>query len=123
VRDFKWMSNGGLLLDGSGDLACTDPSTLDSVRDIMRSRLKAKLDGWKLYRIGADLSALLGSTVSEELELTIRRQVSAALSADFLPARSFTVETLAVGENIHVMVYVNDELMATTIVSKSGVTT
>ena len=85
---------------------------------MVTTRLKAALDGWKLYPIGADLENLLGSTVAAELELSIQRQVRASLSLDFLPLGSFTVSTLVVGpQTVQVFVYVHNQLVATTTVS------
>ena len=58
--DFKWGTIGGIFLDGAGDIAVTDPTTNESLIDMVVTRLKAKLDGWQLYRIGADLERRLG---------------------------------------------------------------
>jgi len=115
--DFSWMSQGGLLLDATGDIAFT-ASPRECLAAMVNTRLKAALDGWKLYQIGADLDKLIGTTVAAELELSIQRQVRASLSRDFLPLGSFTVSTLAVGsQTIQVFVYVQNQLVASTTVS------
>jgi hypothetical protein len=111
MPDFKWMSCGGCLVDGGGDLAFASPD--ESLQDMINTRLKAAFDGWQLYRIGADLDALIGNTVDAEAELAIRRQVEAALTQDFLPRGSFQVKTLPIGSLIQVYVYLADTLMAT----------
>jgi hypothetical protein len=73
------MPQGGVLLDGNGDIALCD-SALESVRDIVRSRLKADLNGWQLYPIGADLQSQIGEMAPDELESAVRRLVRTALS-------------------------------------------
>jgi hypothetical protein len=118
--DFRWMSNGGLLIDGSGDIACTSADSKESKIDVVRSRLKAALDGWKLYPIGADLDNLRGQTIDEELEKAIHRQVTRCLSNEFLPEGSFQVETLADIDRIHVFVYIEGQLAASATVSTKG---
>lgn len=120
MRDFRWQSNGGLLIDGSGDIACTDPGSMESIQDIVRSRLKAAVDGWKLYRIGAGLNERLGSTVGPETEIALRRQVTQCLTNSFLPAGSFKVETLSDTDRIHVFVYVNQQLIGKAVVNKGS---
>ena len=106
------MSSGGLLVGSSGDLALTDPSQLESIRNIARTRLKAAANGMKLYPgIGADLVALQGSTVDAELQVTAQRQTQAALSKSFLPKGSFQVETLAYGQVLQILVYLNQILI------------
>ena len=120
--DFRWQSQGGVLIDGTGDIACTDDSTMDSVVDIVRSRLKAALNGWKLYAIGADLQSALGQSVSSELELTLEQQVTQSLSDGFLSQSQFQVETLAMGGQILVLVYLDSQLAVTAAVSPAGVT-
>jgi hypothetical protein len=115
--DFRWMSQGGLLLDPSGDIAFT-ASPWECLATMINTRLKAALDGWKLYQIGAGLESLIGSTVAAELELSIQRQVQASLSQDFLSTGSFTVSTLLVGpRTVQVFVYVQNQLVASTTVS------
>lgn len=108
--DWQWMSQGDLLLSG-GDLA-TDPTTLASIQDMVRTRLKAALDGWQLYSIGADLQARIGDTVNAELNITLRRQINQSLTNQFLPRGSFTVQSLTDNGIINLYVYVNQSLIA-----------
>jgi hypothetical protein len=118
--DFRWMGSGGILLDGSGDIACTDPTTLESITGIVRSRLKAALNGWKQYSIGADLQARVGDIVNPELEVNLQRQVYQSLSDGFLPRGSFTVQTLAYGDTVRLLVYLQEELLAQVTLSRSN---
>src|SRR5271170_2096560 len=90
--DWQWMSQGDLILAG-GDIGTTDPTTLASIQDMVRTRLKASLHGWQLYAIGADLQKRLGDTMTAELNTTLRRQVNRSLTNQFLPSGSFTVKT------------------------------
>jgi hypothetical protein len=96
-------------------------ATADSsnvIRECLNTRLKAAIDGWKLYRIGADLANLIGTTVNAELELSIQRQIMASLSQDFLPTGAVTVSTILVGpQTVQVFVYVQNQLVASTTVS------
>ncbi len=55
--NFRWMEFGGIYLDLGGDIAVTQATSLGSLREIIQSRLKAALHGWKIYSIGADLEA------------------------------------------------------------------
>lgn len=110
--DFQWMSQGDILLAG-GDIATTDPTTLASLQDMVRTRLKASLHGWQLYPIGADLQARLGDTINAELNTTLRRQVNRSLTNQFLPNGSFLVKTVQDGTLITVLVYLNQSLIAT----------
>ena len=116
--DFRWMSTGGILLDGNGDIAVTSPDSLESVQDIVRTRLKAAFDGWKMYKIGADLQAFMGNTVNDELEVTLRRQVTQVLSKQFLPRGSFQVESLAEGSSVRIFVYLDESLITTATVQR-----
>jgi hypothetical protein len=116
MPDFKWMSLGGVLLDGNGDIAMATPQ--ESVVDMVRTRLKADLNGWKLYQIGADLKQQLGDAVTAELEISIRRRVQSALTNQFLAPNQFTVTTRAVGGLIDIYVHVLDELVATVQVNR-----
>ncbi len=102
---------GGTLLDGNGDIAMASPK--ESLVDMVRTRLKADLDGWQLYRIGADLERRVGDAVNAELELAIRRQVSTSLQKQLLPPGSFNIKTVATGQQVDLYVYVNEELLAT----------
>src|ERR1035441_5937615 len=120
--DFKWCSQGGILLDGSGDIACTDPSTMESTVDVVRSRLKAALHGWKLYDIGADLQARVGDIIAPELEIALQRQVYNSLTNSFLPRGSFTVETLSFGDIVRVLVFISQTLVAQATVSRPSQT-
>ena len=116
--DLGWMSKGGLLQDGSGDIAFT-VSPLQCLKDMAYTRLKATLNAWKLYpMIGADLDSCPGQTVAAELETTIQRQVTAAFTQDFLPYGSFTVKTVPMGSTIQVFVFLDKTLIATTTVTK-----
>ena len=110
--DFKWMSQGGILLDGNGDIATTTPNSLEAIRSVAVSRLKANLNGWQLYNIGADLVSFLGNVVDSELELSIRRKISDCLTSNFLPKNSFQIETYVTGTVIRVLVYLEENLLA-----------
>ena len=112
--DFRWMSNGGFLLDGNGDLAVTSDSTNESIVDLVRTRLKSAFNGWKLYQIGADLQARPGDLSNPETELRVQRQASASLS-DILASGSYEVQTLIVADGtMAVLVYLRGELIAQT---------
>ena len=114
--DFLSMSCGGVLLDGSGDIALnSDPMV--SITDIIRSRLKADIDGWKLYRIGADLNSFIGTPNNEELETAIKRRVTSCLNNNFLPQGSFSVKTLRTGDSMNIFVYINNTMVVSAIVS------
>jgi hypothetical protein len=117
MTDFRWMSQGGVLLDATGDISFT-ASPWECLSAMINTRLKAAIDGWKLYAIGADLENLIGTTVNAELELSIQRQVQASLSQDFLPTGAFKVSTILVGpQTVQVFVYVQNQLVASTTVS------
>lgn len=123
LTDWSWMSQGDLLLAG-GDIATTNPSTLASLQDMVRTRLKAALNGWQLYSIGADLAARLGDTVDAELNITLRRQVNNALTNQFLPRGSFNVQSLQDFQTITIFVYLNQSLIASATVNpQTGVQT
>ncbi|MGC1582150.1 MAG: hypothetical protein WA766_11735 [Candidatus Acidiferrales bacterium] len=109
--DWQWMSQGDILLAG-GDIATTDPTTLASLQDMVRTRLKASLHGWQLYPIGADLQARLGDTINAELNTTLRRQVNRSLTNQFLPNGSFIVKSLTDNGLITIFVYLNQSLIA-----------
>lgn len=109
--DFKWMSKGGFLLDGGGDLAFTG-SPMECAISMVRSRLQAALDGWKQYRIGAGLDDYRGSTSDSSTEQSIQKSVIAALSNRYLPSSAFTVSTIRLGGEIQVYVYLNGQLIA-----------
>ena len=115
--DFQWMSQGDILLAG-GDISTTDPTTLASLQDMVRTRLKASLHGWQLYAIGADLQARLGDTISAELNTVLRRQVNRSLTNQFLPNGSFLVKTIPSNNGlITILVYLNQSLIATAILN------
>ena len=80
---------------------------------MITTRLKAAVNGWKLYAIGAGLDIYPGNPVNSNTELSIQRAVTASLTRQFLPSGSFTVQTLAVGNTIEIYVYVNQTLVAT----------
>jgi hypothetical protein len=122
VTDFVWQSQGGVLIDGTGDLACTVESTIDSTVDVVRSRLKAALNGWKLYAVGANLQAGVGQAIGPELELTLERQVTQSLSDGFLASSSFQVQTLATTGKVLVLVYLSGQLIVQAAVTPAGVT-
>jgi hypothetical protein len=109
--DWQWMSQGDILLAG-GDIAVTDPTTLVSLQDMVRTRLKAALNGWQLYPIGADLAARLGDTIDAELNITLRRQVNNSLTNQFLPRGSFVVTSITDNGTINLFVYINQSLIA-----------
>jgi hypothetical protein len=114
--DYKWMSQGGLLLDGTGDISFSDVE--NSIKEMVRTRLKADIDGWKLYAIGAGLDARRGDAITPELEVAISRQVTNSLSNQFLPSGSFNVKVIASVNRIDIFVYLNDTLIVTASVPK-----
>ena len=111
ANDFAWMSQGGLFLDGAGDIQIS--SGMETIVSMVRTRLKAAVDGWKLYRIGAGLDQFPGNTSDAEVEVAIQRQALAAVSNGFLPASAFQVTTLRLGNEIQVYVYLRDSLIGT----------
>jgi len=117
--DYKWMSQGGLLLDGTGDIAFTSTG-LETIVAMVRTRLKAAVDGWQLYRIGCGLDQFPGDTADTNTEVAIQRQVLNAISNGFLPASMFSVTTIKLGSVIQVYVYLNNQLIANTAVSFSS---
>lgn len=118
--DYRWQSNGGLLLDGNGDIAFTE-SPIETVVSMVRSRLKASVNGWKLYRIGAGLDGFLGNISDAEAEIAIQRQVAGALSKNYLPSSVFDVKTLRLGNEIQVYVFIKNQLVAqATILTQAG---
>jgi len=110
ANDLKWMSGGGLILDGNGDLAIT--TGMETVISMVRTRLKAAIDGWKLYRIGAGLDDFPGNTSNTETEIAIRRRVMQSISDGYIPTNVFTVTTLRLGDEIQVLVYLKDQVVA-----------
>lgn len=116
--DFRWTNLGGTLLDGNGDIAMGTPA--DSLSDMIRTRLKADINGWKLYNIGADLANRVGSTIDSELQASITRSVQSVLQDQLLRPGTFTVKTVLMGNLIKVYVYVQQSLITTVQVSKDG---
>ena len=86
---------------------------------MIRTRLKAAIDGWQLYNIGADLQSTMGTIVGPELELTIQRQVSQSLTNQFLRSGDFQVRTLAEDGTITVFVYINNKLIASAVAQRN----
>jgi hypothetical protein len=118
--DFRWMEFGGIYLDPSGDIAVTSAATMDSIQDIVQSRLKAATNGWKLYPIGADLEARIGDVTDPEFTLSLQRQVTDALSNGFLPTNSFQVKVLTYRTRVEVLVYVQNTLLANVTLNTSN---
>jgi len=111
--DFRWTSLGGILLDGSGDIATT-LSAKEEISTMVATRLKAATGAWKLYTIGANLKSFIGSSIgiNTNTELAIKRQVTSSLS-DILSAGSFSVQTINMGNEIQVLVYLGQTLLTT----------
>ena len=118
MADLRWTSQGGVLMDGTGDIAVTG-TPVEELETMVATRLKAAINGWKLYAIGANLDAFLGSSVgiNQNTALAIQRQVTSSLTNQLLPAGSFTVSTIVLGNEIQVLVYLGPSLVATTSVS------
>jgi hypothetical protein len=115
--DLNWQSLGGVLLDGTGDIAFT-VTPYQCLQQMTNTRLKAAVDAWKLYpTIGADLESAVGQTVSQEIQQTLQRQVQASLTNDFLPSGSFSVKTVPVGDMIQIFVFLGNSLLASTTVN------
>ena len=120
TADLAWMSQGGILVDGTGDIAL-DASPYDCYATMVRTRLKAALNGWKLYPgIGAGLNESLGRANSNENEVALRKAAMSSLTNNFLASGSFTVTSLAISDQISVFVYINQTLIATATVSSSS---
>lgn len=105
------MSQGGLLLDGSGDIASTSTG-METIISMARTRLKATTNAWQQYQIGAGLDSFVGSTPNAATQTAIQKQVAASISG-LLPASMFTVSTLLLGTQIQVYVYIANQLIAT----------
>lgn len=108
--DFIWQSYGDLLLDGSGDIASTEDRRVSNI-DMIQSRVKAALNGWKLYAIGADLQTLIGNTQSQEIELRAKQLITTALTKSFLSASQFKIQTISDGTTLKILVYLQDQLV------------
>ena len=118
-QDYKWMSQGGLLLDGTGDISFTS-SNLETIISMVRTRLKSAVNGWQLYPgMGAGLESFRGNTSNAEIEITIQRTVLNAISAGFLPASMFNVNTLRIYGQIQIFVFLNNQMIATSSVPTS----
>jgi hypothetical protein len=118
--DFRWSSQGGIMLDGTGDI-CLTSDPIESYADMVRSRLKAAINAWKLYPgIGAGLKQSLGYANSNETEIALRKRVLSSLTTNFLPSGTFDVNTLALDDEITVMVYLNQSLIAQATVSTNS---
>ena len=118
-RDIRWMTAGGILIDGNGDIQLTDPEVPESLVDMILTRLKADVNSWKLYRIGANLSRLVGEIVDPELELKIKRQISDSMTRDGLLAKgSFSVETIPSPAEVLAILYLAGEAVATVAVPR-----
>lgn len=117
--DWKWMSNGGLLLDGTGDIAGVDDPIASAI-DMVSTRLKAALRGWRLYPIGADLERFIGNAITQELETSVSRQVMSSLSYQYLPSGTFQVKTLATAGAVTVYVYLNQQMIVSATVDPTN---
>ena len=115
--DVRWQSYGGILLDSTGDIALTSNVSPESLIDMVRTRLKATLNGWQLYRIGANLDMIIGQQVTPETEALITQAVTTSLTNDFLPVGSFSVETIADGTTITVVVFINNVVVASAVLT------
>lgn len=113
MADFRWMSAGGILLDGNGDIATT-LNSLEELESMIQTRLKAAVNGWKQYAIGAGLDVFQGQPVNTNTELSIQRAVTSSLIRQFLPSGSFQVQTIAIGSTIEIYVYINKTLITST---------
>lgn len=119
MSDFRWQTNGGVLIDGTGDIAFASED--ESMKDMIRTRLRAAIDGWKLYAIGADLKRRLGNANIAEMETAIQGSVARALSRDLLSPGTFEVETLASGESLQIFVYLYQQLAVSATLTSDGV--
>lgn len=119
--DYKWMSQGGVLSDYTGDIALgtSNQGTLD----LIYSRLKAAIDGWKLYYIGANLQSYTGVVIDSTSQQSIQQSVTLALSNQFLPNGSFQVQTTSSGNEIDIYIFVNSALVSQANISNTGVVT
>jgi hypothetical protein len=116
MADLRWTSMGGILLDGTGDIATT-LSSFEEMESMISTRLKAAVHAWQLYAIGAGLDQFPGNPVNANTELSVQRAVTSALTNQFLPSGSFTVQTLGVGNTIEIYVYINQTLITSTTVT------
>lgn len=112
--DYKWMSQGGLLLDGTGDIALT-ATGMETIIAMVRTRLKATVKAWQQYQIGIGLEEFTGGPSDATAQTSIQKQVASSLST-LLPSSMFTVSTLLLGSQIQIYVYIANQLIATTTV-------
>lgn len=112
MADFRWTSQGGTLVDGNGDIATTVSAT-EELESMAATRIKAAFNSWKLYQIGANLQQFIGSStgINQNTVLSIQRAVTASLTNQFLPAGSFTVQTVVLGKEVQILVYLAGKLL------------
>lgn len=119
MADLRWQSYGGLLVDSTGDIAMTSDTTpagrWEELATMVATRVKAALNSWQLYAIGADLDSLPGKAPPSELELAVKQSITYALSNDFMPSGSFTVNTLSQGSEITIFIFVQNQLLYSTV--------
>jgi hypothetical protein len=120
MADLQWMSAGGLVLDGTGDIALTINDYQD-LQSMIVTYLQANSNSWQLYNIGANLGSIPGNANNAEVEATVVKQIQSALSG-ILPSGSFSIKTLQVGSLFDVYFYINSKLVATTTID-TAVTT
>jgi len=122
IADYRWMSGGGgVLMDATGDISLTT-TNMESIKDIIQSRLKADYRGWALYNIGADLQSFMGQVISSELTTSLSRRIISSLTSSFLPAGAISIRTLVTGDMVQAFVYVAGTMVATATTDKSGST-
>jgi hypothetical protein len=117
--DIAWMSSGGMLLDGTGDIAFTTSDFTD-VLSMIATRLKADLGAWQSYpTIGANLKSLLGNVASQEINASAQKLISTSLTNQFLSQGDFVVKTILVGKLLNIYVYerITSALILSTTVS------
>jgi hypothetical protein len=119
--DFSWMSEGGVLSDFTGDIALTtsDEGTLN----LIYSRLKAAVNGWKLYSIGAGLESYTGQVIDSTLSRAVQNAIVLALSNQFLPNGSFSIQTTSSGNELDVYIFVNSTLVSQANITSDGIVT
>lgn len=102
-------------MDGAGDIALTQ-TAIEELSTMVVTRLKGAVAGWKLYKIGAELDSFIGSPVgiNQNTELAIQRRVTSALTYKLLPSGSFIVQTVTLGNEVQVLVYLGQSLLAST---------
>ena len=116
MLDLAWCNGGGTLIDSTGDIAFST-SDWSCLVDMVNTRLKTTLKGWKLYSIGANLQSLIGSSQNADTESQIQKLVQMELTNNFLPLGSFTVSTIPVGKLIKVYVFIQNTLVASSSVT------